>query len=82
MLVAMATAFAFSHHRLVGRRVRLHDAPGLRGHQRVAGPSRSAPLAFFLAFAIEVPMFPFRTWLPDAHTEAPTAGSVMLAAAC
>jgi NADH-quinone oxidoreductase subunit M len=35
--------------------------------------------AFFLAFAIKVPLFPFHTWLPDAHTEAPTAGSVMLA---
>ena len=37
-------------------------------------------LAFFLAFAIKVPMFPFHTWLPDAHVEAPTAGSVILAA--
>jgi NADH-quinone oxidoreductase subunit M len=36
-------------------------------------------LAFFLAFAIKVPMFPFHTWLPDAHVEAPTAGSVILA---
>ena len=36
--------------------------------------------AFFLAFAIKVPMFPFHTWLPDAHVEAPTAGSVVLAA--
>src|SRR5207249_5586391 len=36
-------------------------------------------LAFFLAFAIKVPMFPFHTWLPDAHVEAPTAGSVVLA---
>jgi len=35
--------------------------------------------AFFLAFAIKVPMFPFHTWLPDAHVEAPTAGSVILA---
>ena len=35
--------------------------------------------AFFLGFAIKVPMFPFHTWLPDAHTEAPTAGSVILA---
>src|SRR5467141_3164967 len=35
--------------------------------------------AFFLAFAIKVPLFPLHTWLPDAHTEAPTAGSVMLA---
>jgi NADH-quinone oxidoreductase subunit M len=37
-------------------------------------------LAFFLAFAIKVPLFPFHTWLPDAHVEAPTAGSIMLAA--
>lgn len=37
-------------------------------------------LAFFLAFAIKVPMWPFHTWLPDAHTEAPTVGSVLLAA--
>lgn len=36
--------------------------------------------AFFAAFAVKVPMFPFHTWLPDAHTEAPTAGSVILAA--
>lgn len=37
-------------------------------------------LAFSLAFAIKVPVFPFHTWLPDAHTEAPTVGSVLLAA--
>ena len=36
-------------------------------------------LAFFLGFAIKVPMFPFHTWLPDAHVQAPTAGSVILA---
>jgi len=36
-------------------------------------------LAFFLGFAIKVPMVPFHTWLPDAHTDAPTAGSVLLA---
>jgi NADH-quinone oxidoreductase subunit M len=36
--------------------------------------------AFMIAFAIKVPMFPFHTWLPDAHVEAPTAGSVILAA--
>ncbi|HLA00638.1 MAG TPA: NADH-quinone oxidoreductase subunit M [Thermodesulfovibrionales bacterium] len=36
--------------------------------------------AFFSAFAVKVPMFPVHTWLPDAHTEAPTAGSVILAA--
>ena len=37
-------------------------------------------LGFFFGFAIKVPMFPFHTWLPDAHVEAPTAGSVILAA--
>jgi NADH-quinone oxidoreductase subunit M len=36
-------------------------------------------LAFFVSFAIKVPIFPLHTWLPDAHTEAPTAGSVLLA---
>ena len=36
-------------------------------------------LAFFVAFAIKVPLFPLHTWLPDAHVEAPTAGSIMLA---
>jgi NADH-quinone oxidoreductase subunit M len=36
-------------------------------------------LAFFVAFAVKVPLFPLHTWLPDAHTEAPTAGSVILA---
>jgi NADH-quinone oxidoreductase subunit M len=38
-------------------------------------------LAFAIAFFIKVPLFPFHTWLPDAHTEAPTAGSVILAGA-
>lgn len=36
-------------------------------------------LAFFVSFAVKIPMFPFHTWLPDAHVEAPTAGSVILA---
>ncbi len=44
------------------------------------GPAQTLMfLAFALAFAIKVPMFPFHTWLPDAHVEAPTAGSVILA---
>src|SRR5712671_901985 len=56
---------------------------------RVLGPLRNPEwlemqkwvfLAFFVGFAIKVPMFPFHTWLPDAHVEAPTAGSVILAA--
>ncbi len=46
-------------------------------------PPRAAALCFFaflLAFAIKVPMFPFHTWLPDAHVQAPTGGSIILAA--
>jgi NADH-quinone oxidoreductase subunit M len=45
-----------------------------------AGTTRWLFLAFALAFAIKVPVFPLHTWLPDAHTQAPTAGSVVLAA--
>ena len=44
-----------------------------------AGLQQLGFLAFALAFAIKVPLFPFHTWLPDAHVEAPTAGSVILA---
>ena len=44
------------------------------------GPQSLLFLAFALAFAIKVPLFPFHTWLPDAHVQAPTAGSVILAA--
>ncbi|MGH7322755.1 MAG: NADH-quinone oxidoreductase subunit M, partial [Candidatus Rokuibacteriota bacterium] len=49
--------------------------------QMILAPRLQVPLflAFALAFAIKVPMFPFHTWLPDAHVEAPTAGSVILA---
>src|ERR1700734_1520657 len=49
-------------------------APKIAGHAAVW-----LFFAFFLGFAIKVPMFPFHTWLPDAHVEAPTAGSVILA---
>jgi NADH-quinone oxidoreductase subunit M len=50
-------------------------------HNPLFSPQLQAWLfwGFFFAFAIKVPMFPFHTWLPDAHTEAPTAGSVILA---
>ena len=43
------------------------------------GVEKALFLGFFVAFAVKVPLFPFHTWLPDAHTEAPTAGSVILA---
>jgi NADH-quinone oxidoreductase subunit M len=44
-----------------------------------AGAATLLFLGFFIAFAVKVPLFPFHTWLPDAHVEAPTAGSVLLA---
>ena len=48
---------------------------------KLSGPAQNLIfIAFFLAFAIKIPMFPVHTWLPDAHTEAPAGGSVMLAA--
>jgi NADH-quinone oxidoreductase subunit M len=52
---------------------------GLAAHGRPADLQFWVFLAFFVGFAIKVPMFPFHTWLPDAHVEAPTAGSVILA---
>jgi NADH-quinone oxidoreductase subunit M len=51
----------------------------LRGFGYADGLQALAFVAFFLAFAIKVPMWPFHTWLPDAHVEAPTAGSILLA---
>ena len=59
----------------------LVDIQGLLQSGRVLPPHTELLLfgAFFLAFAIKVPLFPLHTWLPDAHTEAPTAGSVILA---
>jgi NADH-quinone oxidoreductase subunit M len=49
-------------------------------HTQIAGPvSAWLMLGFFVAFAVKLPMVPFHPWLPDAHTEAPTAGSVILA---
>ena len=79
MLVAiLATAFAFQAKS--GSWVGAFDYEQLRGFGFDPGLQIFAFLAFFLAFAIKVPMFPFHTWLPDAHVEAPTAGSVILAA--
>jgi NADH-quinone oxidoreductase subunit M len=56
------------------------DLPALARYVLPAGRAQNLMfLAFALAFAIKVPMWPFHTWLPDAHTEAPTPGSVILA---
>jgi len=83
MLVAiLATAFAYQS--TTGSWANAFDFETLRtfalsGAGFAPELQLAAFLAFFLAFAIKVPMFPFHTWLPDAHTEAPTAGSVILA---
>lgn len=51
----------------------------IAGRAAFSGIQNILFLAFFVAFAIKVPVFPFHSWLPDAHTQAPTAGSVILA---
>jgi NADH-quinone oxidoreductase subunit M len=84
MLVAIiATAFTYQAGN-DGSWVGAFDFVALREYAATTGFAEGfqllAFLAFFLAFAIKVPMFPFHTWLPDAHVEAPTAGSVILAA--
>lgn len=56
------------------------DIIKLAEHKYPLGLQLTLFWAFFAAFAVKVPMWPFHTWLPDAHTEAPTAGSVILAA--
>ncbi len=76
MLLAILALY-FLHGRKTG--VYTFDYAALA--QMIVEPQIQVPLflAFALAFAIKVPMFPFHTWLPDAHVEAPTAGSVILA---
>ena len=56
------------------------DTISLLGIQIVGGAQTLMFLAFFAAFAVKLPMWPVHTWLPDAHVQAPTAGSVVLAA--
>ena len=76
MLLAMI-ALAFLHQGSTGRLT--FDLLELIGGPIPYGAQLWLFAAFGLAFAIKVPMFPFHTWLPDAHVEAPTAGSVLLA---
>jgi NADH-quinone oxidoreductase subunit M len=56
------------------------DIPALLKHAFPLGMQKWLWLAFFASFAVKLPMWPVHTWLPDAHVEAPTAGSVILAA--
>ncbi len=79
-ILAMAFAYQAAHG---GVWTGAFDFEALRAFAGTVGFADGLQLlafaAFFLAFAIKVPMFPFHTWLPDAHVEAPTAGSVILA---
>ncbi|MYK75864.1 MAG: NADH-quinone oxidoreductase subunit M [Acidimicrobiaceae bacterium] len=79
MLVAIV-ALAFLHSSASGGPVTF-DLTAIAESQVLAtNTARWLFLAFALAFAVKVPLFPVHTWLPDAHTNAPTAGSVILAA--
>ncbi len=72
-ILAVAIAHASGGHPITFSYVELRGFPYADGLQALAF------IAFFLAFAIKVPMWPLHTWLPDAHVEAPTAGSILLA---
>ena len=77
MLLAIL-GLAYLHY-TSDRRLQLRPAEALRAARFTPHLQFWFFLAFALAFAIKVPLFPFHTWLPDAHVEAPTAGSVILA---
>ena len=70
MLVAMLAMYSEAH---------TTDIPSLMAHSFPFSMQLWLWLAFFASFAVKVPMWPVHTWLPDAHVEAPTAGSVILA---
>jgi NADH-quinone oxidoreductase subunit M len=76
MLVAILTLY-FAHHAAAG--FYSFEYADLMGTHLAPHVALLVMLGFFVAFAVKLPMFPFHTWLPDAHTEAPTAGSVILA---
>ena len=78
MMLAAILYMAWSHWKLAG-----YPSFDYLALSRLVLPRHIAWacfLGFFLAFAIKVPMFPFHTWLPDAHVQAPTGGSIILAA--
>lgn len=78
MLIGILILY-FAHVNQFG--VRTFEITELMRVQLPAATERIVFWLLLLGFAVKVPMFPFHTWLPDAHTEAPTAGSVMLAGA-
>jgi NADH-quinone oxidoreductase subunit M len=76
MLVAILALY-FAHGAATG--IYTFSFPELLGTPLSPDTARLIMLGFFIAFAVKMPAFPFHTWLPDAHTQAPTAGSVILA---
>jgi NADH-quinone oxidoreductase subunit M len=76
MLIAILALYFF-HHRTTG--IYTFQYSELLGTQLSPGAELGLMLGFFVAFAVKLPVVPLHTWLPDAHTEAPTAGSVILA---
>jgi NADH-quinone oxidoreductase subunit M len=71
LLIAMAWMYA---------KAGTTDIPTLQNFEFAAGAQKWLWLAFFASFAVKMPMWPFHTWLPDAHVQAPTGGSIVLAA--
>ncbi len=76
MLIAILALY-FIHHAQTG--VYTFEYEDLLGTRLSPHTALLLMLGFFVAFAVKLPMFPLHTWLPDAHTEAPTAGSIVLA---
>jgi NADH-quinone oxidoreductase subunit M len=76
MLIAILALY-FAHHAATG--IYTFDYSQLLGTPLSSTASWWMMLGFFIAFAVKLPVVPVHTWLPDAHTEAPTAGSVVLA---
>ena len=76
MLIAILALY-FAHHTATG--IFTFEYADLLGTPLSPHTALWIMLGFFVAFAVKLPMFPLHTWLPDAHTEAPTAGSVVLA---
>jgi NADH-quinone oxidoreductase subunit M len=80
VLMLLGIIFLYFHHHVLTGVYTFSITELYATAPKIAGPAAVwLFFAFFLGFAIKVPMFPFHTWLPDAHVEAPTAGSVILA---
>ncbi len=77
LMLLSIVALVFFHHAQTG--VYTFDSLALRNTEFPSGAGVWVMLGFFIAFTVKLPSVPFHTWLPDAHTQAPTAGSVILA---